>query len=286
MGIAVLGLEQVQHGDRRGLSSLDADNPNFSPENLFYNVLNPRAARDNNLQSAAELFQAVRLIENFPESERIEGILDPKSIYFFGHSQGTQGTFVGAAFEPRIKGFVLSGVGGLIIESLLGKKKPMDVSNLLSLALMDPEVDRFHPVLNLVQAAFDSVDPAVYAPMMFWNDMSAYGIERRSVFMSSGVNDNYTPDNTHQIFANAGKLLQSVTSGEPLYVPEIEGGLPHAETYTYIPETTGVVVRYEPTDGRDGHFVMFEHPAAIAQADAFIQSMVAAGTAATLSPPP
>ena len=285
MGIAVLSMEQVQHGDRRRLSPEQEGETDFSPERLYYNIFNPRAARDNNLQAAAELFQAVRAIEGMGANAQIQGVLDPERIYFFGHSQGTQGSFIGATYEPAIKGFVLSGAGGMIIESLLGKTQPIDVSSLISLALMDPDVNRYHPVLNIVQAAFDSVDPAVYAPMMFWMDMSEIGIPRRSVFMSSGVEDSYSPENTHMVLANAGHLQQWVTSGQPLGgVAQLTGGLPHSVTHPFIPNTTGVMVRYFPSVGSDGHFVMFDNPSAVTQTDDFIQSMVTPNSIATLSP--
>ena len=45
--IAVLGIDQVQHGPRRGAST-------ESPNNLFYNFANPYAARDNAMQGAAD----------------------------------------------------------------------------------------------------------------------------------------------------------------------------------------------------------------------------------------
>ena len=45
----LVAIDMPEHGSRRGDSTDE-------PENLFYNFLNPRAARDNVLQGAADLF--------------------------------------------------------------------------------------------------------------------------------------------------------------------------------------------------------------------------------------
>jgi pimeloyl-ACP methyl ester carboxylesterase len=267
LGAAVIGLEQVQHGRRRGLTAEQEADDTYSPENLFYNFLNPRAARDNNMQAAADLFQTIRFIE---QRAQAEGILNAERIYFFGHSQGTQGSFIGATYEPLVKGFILSGAGGFLIESLLGKKQPVDATTAIKLALMDPDVSRTHPVLNIVQAGFDSVDPTNFASAVFWKDLTADGINPRSVFMSSGVGDNYTPENTQAALAHAMLLLQWVTSGEALQsVALIENGLPFQGG-----NFTGVLVRFAPPEGVDGHFVMFENEDARLQADYFIETML------------
>ncbi len=286
VGAAVLGLEQVQHGERRGLSDEAAASGDFTPEYMFYNFLNPRAARDNNLQAAAELFQSVRLVSDFEDISTEAIAFDPERVYFFGHSQGTQGSFLGAAFEPGIKGMILSGAGGVLMESMLEKKQPFDLSTAMSMILMDFDINRVHPMLNIVQTALDSVDPILYAKTVFLEDLSALEIPARSVLMSSGEGDTYTPEMTQYALAKAMGVRQSVTSGEPLDIREIEPPcpaddpdcgeplLPHQRTYSIGGGVTAVVVRYAPPAGIDGHFVMWENPDAIAQTDAFIETMI------------
>ncbi|MEM9492432.1 MAG: hypothetical protein AAGC55_25015, partial [Myxococcota bacterium] len=103
-GLAVLSTDQVMHPPRVP--------PGSSPEVLFFNFLNPLAARDNTLQGAADLFQVVRLVRNFDITERRPGGLrvrfDPDRVYFFGHSQGglTGPPFL--AHEPHVHAAVLS----------------------------------------------------------------------------------------------------------------------------------------------------------------------------------
>ncbi len=269
MGAAVIGLEQVQHGDRRELNASQLEDDMYSPENLFYNFANPRAARDNNLQSAADLFQTVRFIEKRASEE---GIFNPERIYFMGHSQGTQGSFIGATYEPAIKGFVLSGAGGCLMDTLIGKKKPTDISVGMKVILMDADVPRHHPVLNLIQTVFDSVDPVNFADAVYMKDLTELDISPRSAFISSGMNDTYTPDTTHMALARAMNAPQWVVSGEPLEGLGSVEELPYS--HTYGKRITSVIVRYEPAEGEDGHFVIFDNEDAVLQSDYFIETML------------
>jgi hypothetical protein len=68
-----------------------------------------------------------------------------------------------AAVEPRIGAFVLHGVGTYVADTLVHRTDPFDVPELLSslLGLTGP-VDRFHPILGLVQMGAERVDPGNY----------------------------------------------------------------------------------------------------------------------------
>jgi pimeloyl-ACP methyl ester carboxylesterase len=246
---------------------------------LFYNYFNPRAARDNNLQSAAELFQAVRLIEVFDDQAGIAAGLDPDSIYFIGHSQGTQGAFLGALFEPKIGGFVLSGAGGLLIETLLNK--PLSADDIFTLAdyiqilLGERTVDRAHPLLNLIQSAMDCVDPASYASLVFQEDLTGMGIAKRSLFMTAGLDDTATPVETQFALARALGVMQWAPPGVlPFDVSAIPlvAALPHQNTFA--DGITTVVGRYLPDGDYDGHHVMFYNPEAVTQTDEFVRTMI------------
>src|SRR5690606_16599710 len=56
---ATLGYDAVQHGPRRGEGE-DADN---DPENLFFNFVNPDAARGNPLQGAVDVLSVLRFAQ-------------------------------------------------------------------------------------------------------------------------------------------------------------------------------------------------------------------------------
>ncbi|MBK7401515.1 MAG: hypothetical protein IPJ34_35995 [Myxococcales bacterium] len=91
----MLGIDQVQHGPRRGSSTA-------SPNDLFFNFANPQAARYNALQGAADQHTLVRVAEALT----VEGgpKLDGTKVVFWGHSQGaTEGALFLAA-DTTIKG--------------------------------------------------------------------------------------------------------------------------------------------------------------------------------------
>jgi len=286
IGVAVIGLEQVMHGDRRGVTGPEADLEINSPERLYYNFLNPRAARDNNVQAAADYFQLVRLVENFAAITGESVTFDPDNIYFFGHSQGTQGQFLFAAHELLVKMVIISGGGGYLTESFVSKKKPVDVSAAIKLVLMEVDVERYHPLLNLMQTGFDPVDPLVHAGAVFRYDWPDDTYPHRHVFMSYGIGDSYTPESTQIALAKNLWVQQWPIPGHelPESVATIEE-LPHYGTYYYGPDPiTAVVVQYEPTGDYDAHFVMFEHPDAITQWTSFVETMVADGYPTLVAP--
>ena len=288
-GAAVIGIEQVQHGDRRGLSSADADLEANSPERLFYNFLNPRAARDNNVQAAADYFQLVRLVEDFDTITGEAVLFDQANIFFYGHSQGSQGPFLFAAHELQVRGILISGAGGYLIESFLGKENPVNVSALITLALMEFDVDFAHPLLNLMQTGFDSVDPMNHAEAVAQTTWAPETYPNRHVFMSYGIGDTYTPYLTAEALVKSLRLKQWAVDGEEFgetngSVEEITE-LPHTETYWWGDDyVTEVAVQYETDGSYDGHFVMFENADAIAQQAAFVQTMIADGTPTLIAP--
>ena len=55
-GIAMLGIDQVGHGTRRGTST-------ESPDDIFFNFTNPPAAEGNVLQGAADQLTLVRFLK-------------------------------------------------------------------------------------------------------------------------------------------------------------------------------------------------------------------------------
>jgi hypothetical protein len=189
--MVVIGIDGSMHGPRRGSTD--------SPDELFFNLRNPKAARDNTYQGAADKFQLVRMISGVdwdntqsPTGEAIK--LDPSRIYFFGHSQGTIEGIPFLAFEPDVKGTVLSGAGGYLIGSLLAKTKPVNVAGLVKLALADGQVGTSHPLLNLLQLYFEEVDTINYGKAMFNKPEESVGAKH--TLLSYGVADSFTPPGT------------------------------------------------------------------------------------------
>jgi len=189
--MAVIGIDGSMHGPRRGSTD--------DPDRLFFNLQNPKAARDNTYQGAADKLQLVRLLKQIdmdaatsPTGAPLK--LDLSRIYFFGHSQGTIEGLPFLAVEPEVKGAVLSGAGGYLIGSLLGKTKPVNISGLVKLVLADSQLGTSHPLLNLLQLYFEEVDGINYGRAMFAKTES--GVEPKHTLLTYGVADSYTPPGT------------------------------------------------------------------------------------------
>lgn len=281
-GLAVISIDQVMHPPRIP--------PGDSPELLFFNFQNPLSARDNTLQGAADDFQLLRLALAFDVTDTASGPdapgrmrFDPDRMYFFGHSQGglTGPPFL--AHEPLIDGAVLSGAGGLLYLSLTLKTEPVDIAALVASFIRDYPLDHFNPVLALLQTYMDRADPVVYGKRLAREPLP--GIPAKHIYQSEGFIDNYTPTASIEALA----VSMAVDHVEPVLAP-LEG-LRLREQPAISPPVTGnrygvtaVLLQYEQAPGEDGHFVVFDVPAAQYQSSYFLGSLARTG-AATLDLP-
>jgi hypothetical protein len=105
---AVLAIDMPSHGSRRG----DSTRP---PEDLFFNFMNPAAARGNALQGAADLMSLSLFAPvGIPEASSPTGkaiSFDASRVALYGHSQGATHAALMLAHESRIRAVLLSGVG-------------------------------------------------------------------------------------------------------------------------------------------------------------------------------
>ncbi len=270
VAIAVLGIDQVEHGTRRGMSQ-------DSPDNLVYNFANPSAARGNMLQGAADQLSLVRLVTGFdlaagssPTGAEIK--LGP--VAFWGHSQGATEGGIAMPFATGVLGAVLSGEGASVIDGLLGKKNPVDIADVLPFVLEeDPSkmgVD--HPVLGLLQNDLDLVDPLNYGSALVANPVAAPN--QKHVFQPYGQNDTYAPPVTEQTFAIAAQLAEAsppsgVTSdpiwgNPPIMVPA------GANANVNGKPITAIVRQYAPGMSYDGHFVAYQNSTAETDVNHFL----------------
>ena len=263
---AVLSIDAVDHGPRRfpdnwDASWLDIDPAAYDPGVLFFNVLNPRAARDNSLQAAADYFGLTWLVEELawdadasPTGQDVR--FDPDHLYYMGHSQGSN-TGVGfVANEPLLQGAVFSGAGGLLIESMLNKDNPYDFPAALEIALADPDIDRWHPVLNLFQALVERGDGVNHAAQLLrypYEDESGH-----HVLQTYGIDDTFEPEQTQYALARALRVDQ-LTNGNPaLQNISIENPPLSANFYIGSKVYTGAVALYAPNGASDGHDVIYD----------------------------
>lgn len=290
--LASMGVDQILHPGRL------PDNPSASwtPELLFFNFQNPAAARTNPRQSAVDEVVRARLAREskivVPASvsaTHLDIPIDPSIVLFYGHSQGGLNGPVYLGVDDGARGGVLSGSGSMISITLLEKTKPTpSVAALVKTLLfaLSPseyeELTYLHPGVSLVQTFIDTADPIHYVPLMALRPVG--GAAPKSIYQTEGVNpdftgDSYTPPHAIEV--------QAVATGLPLMNPVIhpvaEMAWSGLEAVT-IPvsglsgnlgggNSSGVLAQWPATEAEDGHFVVFDIPAASAQAAGFCRNL-------------
>jgi len=261
VGFAVLGIDQVEHGPRRGSSTA-------SPNDLFFNFKNPNAARGNPLQGAVDQISLARFASALDVDAATTGgaaiKIDPAAIEFYGHSQGsTEGSLM-LPFTDTYKAAVLSGNGASLIHALLNKTQPVNIAAALPLVLADFDGQGnlasgdFHPVLSLLQTWIDQADPLNFARAI--GRAPETGQSPKHVFQTYGIGDHYSPGPTLATFALAAGLelgTHDASAATPEKIGDLtEVALPLAGNVTVGSNKVTLVVReYGPPSGTDGHFV-------------------------------
>ena len=145
------------------------------------------------------------------------------------------------------------------------------------------ELNLFHPVLNLAQTIVDSTDPVNYAGYIIQHPRP--GFAPKSVLQTEGVK----PDGTGDSYAPPhGIEIHSVALGLPREAPGVhviteaawgsiaDVTVPAAGLQGNLAggAATGVLAQFVPTTS-DGHFVVFDVPAAHAQVGGFCANLAA-----------
>ncbi len=274
-GIATISIDANLNGNRA---------MGHDPDVSFFNVYNPVAFRDNVRQGALDNWQLLRLALplTIVDGTRTH-TFDSSRVYYFGHSQGSLTGPAFLAYEPSIKGAVLSGAAGLLYIAVQYKTEPVNVTTLVQLAIPDHPLDNYNPVLAMVQMGADVADPVSYGPLL--TTAPVEGMAPKDIFQSEGFVDSYAPDLGIEAFATS----MSLSLVGPVLQP-IEGmGLRAA---TPMPRRsldnmglhTGVLLQDTMAAGSDGHFVVFEVPAAMKQSADFLGTLAATGTATLVTP--
>jgi len=138
---------------------------NFDSTMDSFNFLNPVAGRTGFRQQAAETSYFIRLLSEKVAHHPDLPPIDTERIFYGGHSQGSLVGSMVAGSEPRIDTYLFSGVAAYLTETILTRKDPFDIADLLQSLLQDPTpLDRFHPFIQMAQLGADVVDGQNYAP--------------------------------------------------------------------------------------------------------------------------
>jgi hypothetical protein len=288
---------------REGYAALSVDGPHGGARNvlhldeqvLVFNFLNPGALRDNIRQTAVEQALLAEWVGKLtvdasacPGLGQAQVAFDSEHLALMGHSMGATIAPLVAALEPRYRAVVLSGAGGSWIENVLFKQRPWPVEELAELMIgyAPFELDRYDPVLSMVQWAADSADPLNY---------NRY-LGGRHILMFQGIVDHYIMPN----IANAESASLGLdVAGKYLDadVPELWGSETLEESLVWsggqkVPYPvsgnrdgrTAVVVQHRADAVRDGHEVVFQTEPPKVQVRCFLRSFLSGAPPVVVDP--
>jgi hypothetical protein len=261
--MATLGYDGVLHGTRNGGSTK-------SVGELVYNFLNPAAARDNALQAAADLLAIPGIL---PQLAAAGLVLDGHRLALYGHSQGGNAASLVAARESKYGGIVMSGTGGTLIFTLLGKTQPVNVPAVLPYLLGEvgpAVVDGTHPALSLMQLYFERADSVNFGRRLFLDPSAT--MTPHHLLHVYGTNDSYSVVTTQQAFGLAARFRVGTPAVDNFGLMTDPNGPPYSNNAFFFPfgQMTALEIQYQPDPSYDGHFVSTQNP----RARAAIQQML------------
>jgi len=265
---AVFAYDGVVHGERRAGNPRDEDS-------LMFNIINPAAARDNNLQGGVDVLQALRLGEI--AAVNVSGVasfsFDAANIYYFGHSQGSNVGVPAIAVSDRAKGAIFSGAGAYLTSGILNKTSPVDAKAGLEF-LIGEEITESHPLMTIWQTYFDRADTVNFAPLILSRPPA--GLSAKHVFMSWGKGDTYSPN------LNIMVRTLGIPIADPTVVQSIQGvstaSRPISENRATLDGLrTAACFQYDPDGAYDGHFVSTRNASAVTDWTSFVTSAIASG---------
>lgn len=261
-GIAVLGIDQVGHGTRRGTSTA-------SPDDIFFNFTNPPAAEGNVLQGAADQLSLVRFLK---AGVTVDNVTLGGAIAYWGHSQGATEGAISVPYSPDVKGMLFSGEGGSLIDSLLTKTSPVNLAGLAPVLLSEApsNIVNTHPVFSMFQNAIDPADPLDHA-----RNTTDSTLAEKHIFVPYGQQDTYATPITQLTYITAAGLWVAPTPAS-VTTPDKLNRTPETSPVTAnINGFTAVTRQYPKPASSDGHFVVYDDPDAKKDADAFLKNALA-----------
>ncbi len=242
-GFALAGIDMEGHGSRyRDVdtgANAAAGRPAFSGDpmlrdgfgditglgttfDFFEGFLNVAAVRDSIRQSALDLSRLVQLLRQpgLDLSALGPGAkLDARRIAYLGESFGTVVGTVFAAIEPDVALYVLDVPGGGILDLILPTSAEIGSLALPIIStIYNPAapLDRFSPVIGLMQAVIDGADPLTYAPHVLRDRFVIGGqpLGPRSVVALEVVGD--------QVLSNRGTDALAQALGLDVLAPHLE----------------------------------------------------------------
>jgi len=244
--------------------------PGGDPDLHTYNFENPQAARAVLLQEALDIATFIRVLREQLGETKLPAI-DTTRLVLGGHSQGSVVAAMLAAVDHEISAYVLNGVGTYMSETIVHRTDPFDVPALLALIFgATGTIDRFHPIIQLVQLGAEIVDPNNY--LRAWK-----GTEERPegchAMILNGLHDQdvyFTSMNAMTIAADAPPIEPVGWDIDPFGVGTAPAAapLPIVGNRTSLAGTPLTLASY--LDGDSDHFTLYDSEQARTMAVQFL----------------
>lgn len=266
--LATLTFDGVVHGARRNGSPRSVDS-------LVFNVINPRAARDNHLQGAVDVIQALRIAQVPQFTVATQTIaFDATRTYYFGHSQGSNVGIPALGVTDVASAAVLSGAGTDLTIGILTKTSPVNAKAGLQYLLGEP-IGGGHPVMVLWQTFFERIDPISFTQLLVVNPPA--GVASKHILQTWSATDTYSAKESLTATAKSARLFQAEPVIEAIGTADARP-ITTNRTAGDGPIRFATVFQYASDGTYDGHFVAQRNAQAIADWTAFFTSLVSTGT--------
>lgn len=282
-GIATMGFDFPLHGDRES----PPDTTGLKLYDLFGDI---DSTIDNMSVAAMEATYLTRLVSTVELPLPAGGTtrVDVSRLSAMGHSMGSTIGIPVATVDPRIRGYVFSGAGGMLIEVASETTYPVNLRETLQLLLDFKEgevLNRTHPLLHAFQSLWDFTDPSAKGRHVAREPYE--GQQPKPYFLPQGLIDGYFHPGAQTAVAGA---LGTTLIGE-----ELDATTPRTlrldgrGTTTAYPlrgnlngVTAGTLQIQTPFDL--GHYVVFDVPSVGAQVGCFLAGVGSEKGPAIVSP--
>lgn len=271
-GIATLGFDFPLHGDR--------DSPPDTTGLKLYDIFGDIDSTVDNMNVAAmEATYLTRLLPalELPVPSGGTVRVDMARLTAMGHSMGSTIGIPVATVDPRIKGYVFSGAGGLLTEIATETTYPVALGSTLELLLgfqTGETLDRTHPLLHAFQSLWDFTDPVAKARHVAKEPYE--GQVAKPYFLPQGLVDGY--------FHPGAQAAVGGALGTTLLGDEVDATLPRTLRLDGRGTTTAFPLRNNlngvtaasiqlQTPFELGHFIMFDVPEVGAQVGCFLEKV-------------
>ncbi len=264
-GFAIANFQPQFHGGR---------GPDNADEELHsFNYLNPEAGRTVFRQQAVDTSYFVRVLRE--ATDGLDGLpeLDTSRLVYGGHSQGAIVGALVAGIETEFDAYFFNGQGAQLAITIVERKDPFDIAQLISNLLQTGPLTRFHPVCQMAQMGADAVDPGAYA--WRWSGYPANPGGVNALTVNGDVDDttHVTSVNAMTISAGMAPLAPSGWDVDPWGVWQFgEEAPPISGNRTALDGTPITLATFLKADS--GHFTIYRFPETAAMGAAFLRSAI------------